>query len=124
MKFLTKKRKGGSMATTSTVTSSESGSVVTVIIPVDKNGEVEREPAPFRISKSLHQQVLWKASDSKAQFNIEFQEDSPFDYKQFSNLEPYSGLVRRDVLGDRGKYYKYTVRTGKKSIDPGGIVDA
>lgn len=111
------------MATTSTVAGSESGSVVTVIIPVDKNGNVDREPEPFTIFKSLHQQVLWKASDSKAQFNIEFEGDSPFEYKQFSNLEPYSGLVRRDVLGDRGKYYKYTVRTGKKSIDPGGVVN-
>ncbi len=112
------------MATSSTVTSPESGSVVTVIIPVDKNGQVDREPQQFTISKRLHQQVLWKASDAKAEFNIEFEEDSPFEYKQFSNLEPYSGLVRREVLGDKGRYYKYTVRTGKKSIDPGGIVDA
>jgi len=111
------------MATTSTLTSSEMGTVVTVIIPVDKNGQVDREPEPFRIFKGLHQQVLWKASDSKAEFNIEFEEESPFEYKQFSNLEPYSGLVRREVLGDKGKYYKYTVRTGKKSIDPGGVVN-
>lgn len=107
---------------TSPVASKESGSIVTVIIPVDKNGQLDGEPQPFSISKSLHQQVLWKASDGKAQFNIEFKEESPFDYTQFSDLEPYSGLVRRDVLGDPGKYYKYTVRTGKKSIDPGGIV--
>lgn len=96
--------------------------VVTVIIPVDKNGQLDGEPQRFTISKCLHQQVLWKASDGKAQFNIEFKEGSPFDYTRFSDLEPYSGLVRRDVLGDPGKYYKYTVRTGKKSIDPGGIV--
>jgi len=112
------------MATTRTAVNSESATVVTVIIPVDKNGQVNREPEPFKIFKSLHQQVLWKASDSKAEFNIEFEGDSPFEYKQFSNLEPYSGLVRRAVLGDPGKYYKYTVRTGKKSIDPGGVVNA
>jgi hypothetical protein len=55
---------------------------------------------------------------------IQAKKDSPFYYTQFSNLEPYSGLVRREVLGDPGRYYKYTVRTGKKkSIDPGGIVN-
>ena len=108
---------------TSPVASKESGSIVTVIIPVDKNGQLDGEPEPFTIFKKLHQQVFWKASDGNAQFNIEFKEDSPFDYTQFSDLEPYSGLVRRDVLGDPGKYYKYTVRTGKKSIDPGGIVN-
>jgi hypothetical protein len=112
------------MATTAPAINSEAGSIVTVIIPVDKNGDVEREPEPFTIFKHLHQQVLWQASDGKAQFNIEFKEkDSPFDYTQFSNLEPYSGLVRREVLGDRRKYYKYTVRTLNKSIDPGGVVN-
>ncbi len=112
------------MATTAPKINSQAGSIVTVIIPVDKHGEVEREPAPFTIFKSLHQQVLWQASDGKAQFNVEFEEDSPFDYTQFSNVEPYSGLVRREVLGDPGRYYKYTVRTPNKSIDPGGIVKA
>jgi len=111
------------MATTAPKINSEAGSTVTVIIPVDKHGEVEREPAPFTIFKHLYQQVLWQASDGKAQFNIEFKKDSPFDYTQFSNLEPYSGLVRREVLCDPGKYYEYTVRTGEKSIDPGGVVD-
>ena len=113
------------MATIAPDTSSQPGGIVTVIIPVDKNGEVKSEPAPFTIFKSLHQQVLWQASDGNAQFNIEFKDDdSPFDHTQFSNVEPYSGLVRREVLGDPGRYYKYTVRTGKKkSIDPGGIVN-
>ncbi len=60
------------MATTAPKINSQAGSIVTVIIPVDKHGEVEREPAPFTIFKSLHQQVLWQASDGKAQFNVEF----------------------------------------------------
>jgi hypothetical protein len=111
------------MATTAPAINSVAGSIVTVIIPVDKNGEVEREPAPFTIFKHLNQQVLWQASDGKAQFNIEFKKDSPFDYTQFSNVEPYSGLVRREVLGDSGKYYEYTVRTLHKKIDPGGVVE-
>lgn len=105
------------------------GRVVKVVIPLDKNGQVKGDPeingkpVPFEISKSSNEQVFWEASDLKSPFNIEFTGDSPFHYKQFSDVAPYSGLVRRDVLGDRGKYYKYTVRTGKKSIDPGGIVD-
>jgi hypothetical protein len=104
------------MATIAPDTSSDPGGIVTLIIPVDKNGEVKSEPAPLTIFKSLHQQVLWQASDGNAQFNIEFEEDSPFDYTQFSNVEPYSGLVKREVLGDPGKYCKYTVRTPNKSI--------
>lgn len=111
------------MATTAPAINSQAGSIVTVIIPVDRNGELDGEPASFTIFKHLNQQVLWQASDGKAQFNVEFKEDSPFDHTQFSNVEPYSGLVRREVLGDPGKYYKYTVRTGKKSIDPGGVVN-
>lgn len=116
------------MATTGTAVGSEgesleSETVVTVTIQVDAKLEVQSvSPDAFEISKSQHQQIFWRASDPKAQFNVEFDEDSPFQYAQFSNLDPYSGLVRREVLGDPGKYYKYTVRTGAKSIDPGGIV--
>lgn len=118
------------MATTGTALgseneSSESETILKVTIEVDANLQVQSvSPDAFEISKSKHQQIVWQASDPKAKFNIEFNEDSPFDYAQFSNLEPYSGLVRREVLGDPGKYYKYRVRTLNKSIDPGGIVNA
>ena len=112
------------MATTSPTISSERGKVVTVTIHVDSKGGVERvDPEPFEIFKSKYEQVLWKASDPKAHFTVDFGDHSPFDYTQFSDAEPYSGLVRRDVLGDPGKYYKYTVRAGGKSLDPGGVVD-
>jgi hypothetical protein len=110
------------MGTTGTMLSSTEPTV-TVTIQVDANLEVQSvAPDQFVISKSKNQQVLWRASDPRAQFNIDFKQESPFQYTQFSNVEPYSGLVRREVLGDLGKYYKYTVRTGKKSIDPGGVV--
>jgi hypothetical protein len=115
------RKRGGAMATP-TVVGMQSGSVVKVIIQVDRNGEVDRDPGEFTIYKSLNQQVLWEASDGKSPFNIDFVNGSPFAYTQFSNAEPYSGLVRREVLGDPGRYYKYTVRTGAKHIDPGGYV--
>jgi hypothetical protein len=116
-------KRGETMATTSTVVNSQSGNVIRVTIQVDKDGEVQSvNPKSFVISKGMHQQVLWQASDSKAHFNIDFGDSSPFEYSQFSDAEPYSGLVRRDVLGDPGKNYEYTVRTGSKSIDPGGYV--
>jgi peptide methionine sulfoxide reductase MsrA len=117
------------MATTGTAVgsegeSSESETIMTVTIQVDAKLEVQSvSPDAFEISKNKHQQIFWRASDPKAQFNVEFDEGSPFQYTQFSNVEPYSGLVRREVLGDPGRYYKYTVRTGKKSIDPGGYVN-
>ena len=112
------------MATTSSVVSSEGETIVTVTIPVDSKGEVQGDPGKFEISKSKHQQVHWRASDGKSHFNVDFGENSPFAYTQFSDAEPYSGLVRREVLGDPAKYYKYTVSAGGKSIDPGGIVKA
>jgi hypothetical protein len=111
------------MATTSPAISSERGKVTIVTIHLNSQGEVERvNPEPFVISKANYEQVLWEASDPKAHFTVDFGDHSPFDYTQFSDAEPYSGLVRREVLGDPGKYYKYTVRAGGKTLDPGGIV--
>lgn len=107
---------------TPTVVGSQSGAVLKVTIQVDKNGHVERDPGEFTIYKNLNQQVLWQASDGKSPFNIDFGSDSPFAYTQFSDAQPYSGLVRREVLADPGRYYKYTVRTGTKHFDPGGYV--
>ncbi|PYU23871.1 MAG: hypothetical protein DMG32_15250 [Acidobacteria bacterium] len=112
------------MASTSTVLSSGSGNVVTVTIYLDGKGEIQVDPArPFEIFKSKHQQVLWRAGAGISHFNVDFKKDSPFAYRQFSDVEPYSGLVRRDVLGDPGKYYDYTVSAGGKSKDPGGVVN-
>jgi hypothetical protein len=113
------------MATSGPVAKSQNEveNVVTVIIKVNARGELEEDPGNFKLSKSKHQQVLWQASDRKSHFNVDFGENSPFEYSQFSDVEPYSGLVRREVLGDPNKYYKYTVSAGGKSKDPGGIVN-
>jgi len=101
-----------------------SGKVVTVTIYVDAKGDFERvDTDRFVISKGMHEQVLWQASDPKAHFNVDFGDHSPFEYAQFSDAEPYSGLVRREVLADPGKYYKYTVKAGDKGKDPGGVVN-
>jgi len=95
-----------------------------VTIHVDNKGEAQRvDPDRFVISKGNQEEVLWQASNPDAYFTVDFGEESPFEYTQFSSDEPASGLVRREVLADPGKYYKYTVRAGGKSIDPGGVVD-
>jgi hypothetical protein len=97
-----------------------------VTIHVDQKGEVQRvDPDPFVISKSNQEEVLWQASanNPEAYFTVDFGQESPFEYTQFSSDQPVSGLVRREVLADPGKYYKYTVRSGGKSLDPGGVVD-
>jgi hypothetical protein len=95
-----------------------------VTIHVDSKGEVQRvDPDRFVISKSKQEEVIWQASDREAYFTVDFGEQSPFEYTQFSSDNPVSGLVRREVLADPGKYYKYTVRAGGKTIDPGGVVD-
>ena len=96
-----------------------------VTIYVNNKGEAERVvPDRFVISKSQQEEVLWRASNPKAYFTVDFGCDSPFEYSQFSSDQPCSGLVRREVLGDPGKYYKYTVRAGGSTIDPGGVVNA
>lgn len=95
-----------------------------VTIHVDNKGELQRvDPDRFVISKRNQEEVLWQASNPDAYFTVDFGQESPFEYTQFSRDEPASGLVRREVLPDPGKYYKYTVRAGGKSIDPGGIID-
>ena len=111
------------MATTGSAVSVEDETVVKVTIQVDPKGELLGDPGTFKISKAKHQQVLWVASDGKSHFNVDFGENSPFAYTQFSDVEPYSGLVRREVLADPVKYYKYTVSAGGKRIDPGGHVN-
>ncbi len=97
------------------------------VVRIDPKLEKITEPEYFKISKKRHQQVKWVSADPDAYFAVEFEHGSPFHHTQFSTHFPYSGLVRRDVLGDPGKKYKYTVRIkdGKKEIivDPGGVVD-
>jgi hypothetical protein len=111
-----------------------SGAVFPITIQI-AGGKIAVSPEPFDISKSQHQQVLWKFKepDPSLHFNIEFIDGSPFAYKQFSDLDPYSGLVRRAVLGNPNRYYKYTVTvtagsaaSGYKTLgklDPGGVVN-
>jgi hypothetical protein len=98
-----------------------------VIVTIDPKLEKLTEPEYFEIYKGLHQQVQWVSTEPKAYFTVEFEHGSPFHYAQFSADYPYSGEVRREVLGDPGKKYKYTVRfkKGEKSfmVDPGGVVN-
>jgi hypothetical protein len=95
-----------------------------VTIHVDHKGEVQRvDPDRFVISKGNQEEVLWQSSNPDFYFTVDFGQDSPFEYTQFSSEQSVSGLVRREVLADPGKYYKYTVRSGGKSLDPGGVVD-
>jgi hypothetical protein len=113
------------------------GIIVPVTIQINNKGEVVAvKPDSFEISKSRHQQLLWLVSDPDFHFNVDFGDNSPFAYGQFSDAEPYSGLVRREVLGDPAKYYTYkvTVAPNKasnkkgtkpvtKAFDPGGVVN-
>lgn len=94
-----------------------------VIIHVNKDGEVEHaDPEYFEISKSNQEEIFWQASDGKTYFTVEFEKESPFYESQFSTDYPASGLVRRNVLPDLAKRYKYTVRAGGAILDPGGVI--
>jgi hypothetical protein len=91
-----------------------------------KHTELAQEGAGFRTfcrHRTRHTDFYSLRPDPGFQELIQAKKDSPFYYTQFSNLEPYSGLVRRKVLGDRRKYCEYTARTLKKNIDPGGVVN-
>ena len=121
------------MAASSPALSPGGGNVVPVRINLNSHGKVRSlDPDNFDIIKAQHQQVFWYVSDGNAHFNVEFIGDSPFDYKQFSDAEPYSGLVRREVLADPNKCYTYNVTVtlgskvsthkGSKGFDPGGYV--
>jgi hypothetical protein len=93
----------------------------TTVITINPRGVPDQET--FRISKGRHQQVKWQTSDG-AYFTVEFEGESPFYESQFSTDFPYSGSVRRNVLGDPKKIYNYTVRIGSNPpCDPGGIID-
>jgi hypothetical protein len=98
----------------------------TVVIHVDSKGGVESvDPQRFEVYKSNQEEVIWQTDSKKpVYFTVDFGDQSPFYESQFSSDYPVSGLVRRDVLGDPLKEYKYTVRAGSETLDPVGIVKA
>jgi hypothetical protein len=93
-----------------------------VTIYVDSKGDLLRvDPDTFYISKSGHEGVLWQSAPPNAAFTVFFV-DSPFYNTDFDQNDPYSGEVRRKVPGSR-QNYKYSVKAGTKTIDPGGVVN-
>lgn len=89
------------------------------------NEQIRVEPDTFAISKHEQEEVFWKATDSNVRFTVEFDKgDSPFYEFQFSNDFPASGLVRRSVLADPQRQYKYTVRVEgvRAPLDPTGVI--
>ncbi len=107
-----------------TAVQSPGGRDVIVRIKVQPNGSIEVDPKRFFVSKNRDQEVVWVCSDPDAYFTVDFEKNgSPFYESQFSKDSPHSGLVRRNVLPDHHKPYKYTVRVEDKCLDPDGAVD-
>ncbi len=97
---------------------------IPVGITIGPSGAITVSPDTFRVSKSKSEEVVWRCTDPKAYFTVDFDKNgSPFYESQFSSDFACSGLVRRDVLPDPGKIYRYTVRVGNEKLDPGGGVD-
>lgn len=95
-----------------------------VIISV-VDGQIRVEPEPFAISKNNQEEVIWQASDPDLEFTVEFEKgDSPFHDSQFNKYFNVSGLVRRSVLADPQRTYKYTVRVEgvRNPLDPTGVI--
>jgi hypothetical protein len=100
---------------------------VVVRIKLD-HGEIEADPKYFEVSKSGNEEVRWicvqdhEHAQGGPCFTVDFEKNgSPFYEFQFSSDAPVSGLVRRSVLAGP-KVYNYTVRIGRKTLDPGGGV--
>jgi hypothetical protein len=95
-----------------------------MIVRIDPRFEHFAEPETFVISKRGNGQVQWVAAEG-VRFTVEFEGESPFYESQFSDESPYSGIIRRNVLGDRKKTYTYNVRieNDQRFADPGGIID-
>jgi hypothetical protein len=101
---------------------------VIVEVRLNASGDPEVSEEYFYVSKSKNEEVRWvcaqehDCSKNRPCFSVEFKNnDSPFYEYQFSSDAPVSGLVRRNVLPSN-QIYKYTVRIGEKSSDPGGGV--
>jgi hypothetical protein len=99
--------------------------IVTIGLKADK---ITVDEDYFKVSKSLNEEVKWvcaqdhKHGEDGPCFTVDFEKNgSPFYESQFSSDAPFSGLARRNVLAGP-KIYKYTVRVGKKTLDPGGGV--
>jgi hypothetical protein len=90
-----------------------------------QNGEINvtfnGEPRPFWLSKGEDEEVRWVSSDD-LDFLVDFEDDSPFYESQFNQDSPVSGLVRRNILPNDQRLYKYTVWVGNLQLDPGGGV--
>ena len=91
------------------------------VVKIDAKGRTT--PDVFKISKARNEMVKWEAADPDQYFTVEFKDKSPFYESQFSLDAPFSGLVRREVLADPQREYKYTVRIGGHEVDPTGIID-
>jgi hypothetical protein len=95
---------------------------VKVTITRNPDRTLRVSPDPFFVHKHQDQYVKWECT-SKEYFTVEFGNGSPFYESQFSTDSPSSGIVRRNVLADTGKIYKYTVRVDETVLDPGGGVN-
>jgi hypothetical protein len=114
--------KEGDMATTGPALSTRE-QIVTIYL--DANGNLLRvDPDTFQVSKSAQEEVVWQTNPRNRPFSITFDNESPFHDGNFSHVNCYSGLVRREINGGDGKRYKYTVSVGAGAIDPDGIVNA
>jgi hypothetical protein len=96
---------------------------VIITITVGPDGKIASvEPESPGISKNGQEQVIWKTVNGE-DFVIDFKGDSPFYESQFDKRDSVSGLVRRGVLTDIPREFKYCVRTENDRTDPGIIVN-
>jgi len=100
---------------------------VVVVIGLDQNGEIFVQPNNFWVHKSEYDEGQWFCLRSHNHhdpddpcFTVEFDPlRSPFSTSTFKNDRIRSGLP---VVPPSSTRYKYSVRIGSKTLDPGGGV--
>jgi len=124
-----------SSAGTKTAKHTPNGKFVVVVITYDPSNSdrnkkitVDADKETFWVSKSNCEQVHWSAKNKDGsspgpEFTVDFTGNgSPFHHTHFTQDVPFSGLVRREVLADQNKIYKYSIWIGEAHLDPGGGV--
>jgi hypothetical protein len=95
----------------------------THIITIRKvRGIIEVSPQWKTLHKHHYDKVKWKAVPGNLKFLICFGRRTPFSQWHYGTLSPDSGNIKVRPLPGQTIRFKYRVEVGRKSLDPGIII--
>ncbi len=77
---------------------------------------------PVEVSKSRQDEVVWEC-EGDPNFEVIFETDSPFNDSHFNKSKNHSGPAKGNAK-ERPNVYKYIVKAGGGTLDPGTIVNS